>query len=217
LDEVAGAFDGRGDAGFGLNGRFPLVLDAVAPTIGFLGSVFPGETAGRGESLAGVPDDDAGSFLLDSDRLGGTLSIPFGVPRSRVGFAIISSSKLSSAASASSIALGRVGLRSSGNGGRVGVAGRLGGVRRGGVRRDGVRRDGGGLRRGGGGRCRGGAGGGDMRCRFTGRVSGVGIFEEGFRELDEISAVLRIDENKHVKSIEPTGVVRSAFIPLCRN
>ena len=169
--------------------------------------------------------------------LSGARSIPFGPLRSRpLGFAIISSSRLSSAANASSIAFGRVGLRSAGSSGTD--------VRRAGcgVWREGLmpRRAGCGLatrRVGGGGlaarlvggrglapRLAGGGGlvprlaggglaallggrgltallggrgltalftgtggrgwrigGGEIRCRFTGRdTSGVDILETGF-------------------------------------
>lgn len=181
---------GLGDAGLGLRALLTVVLDAVAPGPGFFGSVFPGEAMGRGERPDGVADDDTGGFLLGWEDLGGALSIPLGVFRSRPGFAIISSSNLSSAAKASSIALGRVGLRRVGSSG-IGVA-----LRRGGC---GVWRWGGGLRRagGGGGGGRGWriGGGGDSRCRFTGRdTSGVdtlgAVFGGGGGAPAEMSACL---------------------------
>jgi hypothetical protein len=138
--------------GLGLAGRFPVVLDAV-PRPGFFGSVFPGDTIGRGDRPEGVAVDEA-SFLLEGACFAG-FSVPLGVARrARFAFAVVEF-PTSSAASASSIAFGKVGLRSAGSSrGSVGVAAawRAGGA---------------GGRRGGAGR-----GGGDVRCRFAGRTSG---------------------------------------------
>jgi hypothetical protein len=128
LEDVAAALLGLGDDGLGLAGRFPVVLEAVV----FLGSAFAGGEAGRGErpEWFGVLDGKAEGFLPDTFAV--VFSTPLGVPRSRLGFAAtISSSRLSSAANASSIAFGSVGLSIGGSAGRVGVT-----VRRGGERRD---------------------------------------------------------------------------------
>jgi hypothetical protein len=87
----------------------------------------------------------------------------------------------SSAASASSILLGNVGLRRAGKGGKVGV---------------GVRRTGGGGGRGGGGGGGGGTdrvGGGVVRCRFTGRgalLDGLGVLCKALDTVEEGSGGL---------------------------
>jgi len=167
LNEVAVIRD-LGDEGFGLVGRFPVVLEATAPRPDFLGSVLTGEAIERGDRPEGV---EAGGFLLDWDALPRPSLTDNGVP-SRIGFAMISSSKLSSAASASSITFGRVGLSIGGNT-RADVA-----ERRGGGGGEGARcleaevETGGGSglrsRREGGGGCRD-EGGGDKRGRFEDR------------------------------------------------
>jgi len=156
--------------GLGLAGRFP-VLDAV-PRPGFFGSVFPGDTIGRGDRPEGVAVDEA-SFLLESACFAG-FSVPLGVARAaRFAFTVVKFST-SSAASASSIAFGKVGLRSAGSSrGSVGVAAAW-------------------RAEGAGGRGGTDRGGGDVRCRFVGRTSGgVGACTE-FCELLLLLDVLTV-------------------------